>query len=157
MKIIINGEFPVGSQYNAIKHGMTGTRPYRVWQNMHRRCREKNNKEYKRYGGRGISVCEEWKSFEVFWEDMKEGYEEHLTLDRIDNNKNYTKDNCRWATLEEQGNNKRNNVLLSYKGETKTAAQWSRDLGINANIIYRRVKRGWSDERTLTQKVRVTK
>ena len=157
MKLVIHGEYPVGSQYNAIKHGMTGTRPYMTWQNMHRRCTEKNNKEYDRYGGRGIRVCEEWAEFEPFWRDMKDGYEDNLTLDRIDNDGDYTKENCRWATPKEQSNNKRNNVLLTYKGKTKTVAEWSRELGVNAKMVYKRVKRGWDDERALTQKARGTR
>lgn len=99
------------------KHGMTFTKMYRTWNAMKNRCYLKSHPAYKNYGGRGITVCDRWKdSFENFYEDMKEGFDEHLekhgsrntSIDRIDNEKGYYKENCRWATMGEQLQNKRN-------------------------------------------------
>lgn len=130
-------------------HGMIGTKLYSTWQSMLARCYNKNNCQYKNYGNRGISVCAEWKnSFKNFKEDMYESYLDHVekygekdtTLDRIDVNRNYCKENCRWATLKEQANNKRTNILLTdSNGETKTLKQWSEYTGINENTIRKRI------------------
>ena len=98
-------------------HGKTGTREYGVWRNMRNRCNLKTDASYKYYGGRGIKVCERWEKFANFWTDMKDGYKTDLTLDRIDNNKGYYKENCRWATYEQQENNRRDNVFIKYNGK----------------------------------------
>ena len=89
-------------------HGMVGTRPYKIWQNMKTRCYYPSHKSYVNYGGAGITVCPEWKdSFHTFWEDMREGYEEHLTIDRKDPKGNYCKENCRWIPLAENSGRSR--------------------------------------------------
>jgi hypothetical protein len=88
-------------------HKMSLTRPWFCWAHIKQRCLNKNNKSYKNYGGRGIKVCDRWLNFESFWEDMKDGYKDNLTIDRIDNDGNYCKENCRWITHKEQQKNKR--------------------------------------------------
>lgn len=130
-------------------HGMTNTRLYGIWSNMKTRCYCKTDPHYKRWGGRGIQVCDEWKnSFTSFYQwAVENGYEDTLTIDRIDNDKNYEPSNCRWATLIEQANNTRNSRYYTHNGETHTMAEWSRILGINREVLKDRVfKLGWSFE-----------
>lgn len=136
------------------KHGAVGTRLYSIYTGMLKRCRQPSTNGYERYGGRGITVCDAWKGehgFEHFrdWAKAK-GYEEDLTLDRIDTNGNYEPANCKWSTTEEQSNNRRNNVWLEYNGERHTMAQWARRLNIPAATIKDRKSKGWSDEKILT-------
>ena len=131
-----------------ITHGMRKTRIYDTWRGMKRRCLNKNYKKFKDYGGRGITVCDEWLEFINFYNDMGD-IPDKKTLDRIDNNGNYCKENCRWTTWIEQANNRRNNRFLTYKGKTQTISQWARELNTNHNVISRRLKRGWSIRKTL--------
>ena len=114
------------------KHGQYGTRIYRIWSGMHARCSNPNLPEYLRYGGRGITVCEEWSDFASFylWA-CENGYDDSLTIDRIDNDKGYAPENCRWATMKEQSNNKRNNIRVTYQGESHTLKEWAELLGVN--------------------------
>lgn len=114
-------------------HGKTGSRLYRIWSGMKDRCLNKSLKDYKNYGGRGISVCSEWlNNFEVFnkWA-MENGYQENLTIDRINVNGNYEPNNCRWVTQKEQANNTRFNVYITYEGRTQTMKMWCEEFGIN--------------------------
>ena len=141
---------------NAKHHGY-GTRLYRIYRGMWQRCYDKNVKQYSRYGGRGIKICEEWlgeKGFENFrqWA-LKNGYSDNLSIDRIDNDKGYSKDNCRWCTNKEQMNNRRVNVCLTLNGETHTMAEWSDITGINVATIKSRYRAGWSDEDILTKEI----
>jgi hypothetical protein len=121
---------------------MTNKRIYAVWSSMLARCGNKNNQAYSRYGGRGITVCKEWHNFLGFWEDMKNGYKENLTIDRIDNNKGYYKENCRWATRDEQARNMRSNVWIEHNGKRLIAADWCKELGIDYQLVRTRVYRG---------------
>lgn len=122
-------------------HGKRHTRLYTTWSNMKQRCYNQNSERYKDYGGRGITVCEEWihdfMSFYIW--AIQNGYAENFTLDRKDNDKGYSPDNCRWATYKEQANNKRNNVLITYKGEIKTLSQWADELKMEYDTLYARI------------------
>lgn len=130
-------------------HGMTDTPIYNAWMSMKQRCHKKTNSAYKYYGARGIKVCDAWlESFEAFLADMGE-MPEGMSIDRIDVDGDYSPDNCRWATAEEQANNKTNNRFIKANGKTLTAAQWSRKLDINAHKILRRLRDGWTAERAL--------
>ena len=133
-------------------HGMTKTRQFNIWGLMLDRCNNPKSKAYKNYGGRGIKVCEKWKSFENFWNDMKDSYGDNLMIDRIDNDKGYSKENCRWSNWTEQQSNRRSNHILSFKGKSKTLTQWSRDLGIKQSTLSVRIKCGWPLEKALSSK-----
>lgn len=136
------------------KHGLSKTRIHRIWHSMYCRCYYPTTNGYERYGGRGITVCEEWKSlqgFINFYKWTKEnGYNDELTLDRIDNDKGYYPENCRWVTPKFQSNHRRNNVFYTYKGETKTSKQWCEIFGISQTTLNDRLKRGWTLEQALT-------
>ena len=126
-----------------ITHGMSKTRLYREWNSLKTRCSE-NYHARKNYFENGITFCEEWKTFENFrdWA-MANGYNEKLSLDRIDNNKGYYPENCRWATMKEQQNNRSDNVIIEYMGESKTLKQWCEYLGLNYGMVKQRRKRGF--------------
>lgn len=141
---------------NNTKHGEFGTRLYNIWGKMKHRCNNPNNKSYKNYGGRGITVCNEWaKDFRTFYNwAMANGYSEEMTIDRIDVNGNYEPSNCRWSTMKEQCNNKRNNLLITYKNETKTLEKWVEELGINYNLTWQRIYRDkWTVDRAFSWSV----
>lgn len=112
-----------------------------------------NSDKYLDYGGRGITVCDEWtgsQGFEHFYEwAIKNGYENCLTLDRIDVNGNYSPENCRWITNKEQQNNKRDNVYITINNETLTMKQWSEKVGIPYNTVKQRIYKGWSYEEAI--------
>ena len=128
------------------KHGIAKTYAYRSWKGMLQRCYNSKNARYKDYGGRGIIVCERWKHLENFLEDMGER-PKGLTIERIDNNKGYSPDNCKWATWKEQNRNRRSNHLVTYQGETKCLIEWAEALGIKYHILSNRLNRlGYSPE-----------
>jgi hypothetical protein len=139
-----------------IKHGMRKTRLYRIWASMIQRCENTKSHEAYLYSERGITVCPEWHEFEIFknWA-LSNGYAENLTIERIDNNKGYSSDNCKWATIIEQANNKRTNVRIEYNGLTKTLAQWAREFEIDYRNLWQRLKRGWSFEQAINTGVGV--
>lgn len=138
----------------SVVHNMSGTRTYGSWRSMKRRCLNKNTPKYKYWGGRGITICKEWLEFENFYRDMGER-PENKSLDRIDNNKGYYKENCRWANIEQQANNRRNNRFITYKENTLTIRQWEKKLGINRGTLHYRIDRGWSTERALTYNIKI--
>ena len=136
----------------SLRHGFAPkraqTRIYRIWQNMLNRCRNKNLPEYYRYGGRGITVCERWLTFKNFLEDMGEP-PDGFSIDRVDNNKGYYKENCAWRTAIQQARNRGNNKFLTFKGKTMTISGWAEELGISVKVLNNRRHKGWSVEETL--------
>ncbi len=123
---------------------------YRIWTSMKARCYYSKHKQYKDYGGRGIKVCKEWlNSFVDFLVDMGRKPSKDYQLDRIDNDKDYCFENCRWVSKIEQMNNRRNTIYLIYKNEKKSLSEWSRTLGISRETIRKRIKLGWSIEKIL--------
>ncbi len=136
-----------------IKHGGKKTRLYRIWKDMRQRCNNPNNKHYHLYGGRGIKIDAVWETYPPFrdWA-LSNGYSDSLSIDRIDNDKGYSPDNCRWATQQEQMNNVSYNRHITFGGETHTVAEWERITGISRDVISYRMKRGWETKRVLTEK-----
>jgi hypothetical protein len=132
-------------------HGMTNARIHRIWLGIKSRCNNGNDTAYIHYGGRGIEVCEEWETdFESFFKwSLANGYEETLTLDRIDPRGDYEPKNCRWASQKQQANNRTNNNNITLNGVTRTVAEWEDISGVNRTTIINRVKRGWHAERVL--------
>ncbi len=130
-------------------HGMSRSPEYNSWGNMLNRCRNENDERFADYGGRGIRVCKRWNSFEKFFSDM--GMRpEGTTLDRINNDGNYSPSNCRWATTVEQQNNRRDTLLITKNGETLSIRNWARRLSLDYSTIRKRIFRsGWEPEEAL--------
>lgn len=147
------------------KHDMAHTRLYDVWKGLKRRCCNPKNHSYKDYGGRGIDICQQWKDdFMSFYHwSIENGYDENApygqcTIDRIDANGNYCPENCRWVSLKEQANNRKNNLLITYNGETDTLSNWSKRIGIGYNALFKRIHdMNWSVEKAFTTPQRVCK
>ena len=135
-------------------HGKSTSRIYRIWVGMKKRCSEKSTgKARKNYFEKGIKVCDEWMIFENFLADM--GYPgKHLSIDRKDGTKDYSKDNCRWATSKQQANNMCVNRILEHDGKSATVAEWADLVGIKPNTLEYRILRGWSVERAINQPIR---
>ncbi len=119
---------------------------YGVWRNMIQRCTNSRVPNYHRYGGRGITVCEQWRSFDTFIQDMGRRPARGYSIERRENDGNYEPGNCYWATREEQENNKARSVKLTYKGKTLTLTQWARELNLDYEKVRARYKYGWSVE-----------
>lgn len=136
-------------------HGMSHSRLHNIWLSMRQRCEKPRSSGYRKYGAKGIRVCDEWSSFEVFrdWA-YANGYTEELTIDRIDPHGNYEPSNCRWATQKDQQNNRTNNVKLTYKGATHSIEEWSKLTNLSWRVIYDRHYRGWDVDRIFEQPVR---
>ena len=133
----------------AITHGKSKTSTYYTWQAFKDRCRNPRNKRYKHYGARGIMYDPTWENFTCFLEDMGER-PEGMSLDRIENNGNYSKENCRWATLDEQSNNRTNSISITREGRTQTLTQWAKELGLDPILVLtRKNKYKWPGERLL--------
>lgn len=127
-------------------HHATGTRLFKIWGSMLERCNRKKHPQYMNYGGRGISVCDQWNGMQGFYNfrewALENGYDETLTIDRINVNGDYSPENCRWATVKEQMNNKRNNHLVNANGEVMTATQCSELYGIPKSTVRWRSEHG---------------
>lgn len=136
------------------KHGKCGTRLYNIWFLMRQRCNNPKASHYKRYGGRGIKVCDEWSndfpSFEAW--ALANGYADNLTLDRINNNGNYEPSNCRWTDIPTQMVNRHNTRWETINGETHTLKEWAEISGINLRTIQSRYDRGCRGERLIKRK-----
>ena len=131
-------------------HGMSDTRLYRIYKHILNRCNNKNDNRYDRYGARGITICEEWKDFNHFAEwALANGYNDKLSIDRINVNMGYSPDNCRWADAHQQSNNKSNNKLYTYNSATHTIAEWATLYNIPYKRLWKRLKCGWDMERAL--------
>lgn len=135
-------------------------RLYKIWIGIKIRCYNKNSKTYRYYGGRGITMCDEWNDYEKFktWA-YENGYDDSLspymcTIDRLDPNGNYSPDNCAWHNTKEQANNKRNNVYITFNNQTHTIAQWAEITGIRVGTLRNRISvMRWPIERALTEPV----
>ena len=139
------------------KHSSTPKRLFHTWCSMKRRCYCKTGPDYKDYGARGITVCDEWlHDFSAFrtWA-LSAGYKHNLSIDRIDNDRGYSPENCRWSTFFVQSRNTRRNVFYTHPetGETLCAVDWSRKLGGNSGLVACRVKRGWAPDKAITTPV----
>lgn len=133
-----------GVEANRTTHGLYGTRLYRIWKRIKTRCYNPNSKDYALYGGRGIRVCEDWRSsFSIFAEwAFANGYNDALSIDRKNVEEDYCPENCRWATSKEQANNKRNNHVIEIDGIEKTASEWIECSGISKATFYQRLRAG---------------
>lgn len=132
-------------------HNMSNTRMYRIYRGIIRRCYNKHEPAYPRYGGRGILMCDEWKAdFLAFYNwSISHGYNETLTIDRIDSNKGYSPDNCRWVDMKAQSNNRRNCIMFTYNNKTQTVKQWCEELGLKYGTVHSRICRGWPVDEAL--------
>lgn len=136
---------------NAVKHNAIGTREYITWTNIKARCTNPNNNSYYNYGGRGITVCDKWlESFENFYEDMG-NCPKGFSIERVNNNKGYNKNNCIWASSKTQSMNRRSNFIVNYKGEEKPLKQWCEDLNLEYKKVFARIKQlGWTIDKALS-------
>lgn len=137
-----------GTKNPNYKHGLFGKRIYGIYFGMVDRCHKPTDCNYPRYGARGITVCDEWRNDKMkFFEwSFANGYADNLSLDRIDNNKGYSPENCRWATRFEQCNNKSTNHYVTINGETHTISEWARITGILKSTLRERIIRGITGE-----------
>src|ERR1039458_4876959 len=153
MEKILNRDSKTGRVLKT--HGMLKTPEYKAWGSMKQRCFNPKCKEYKNYGGRGITMSDRWiNSFENFLQDMGQRPSKDHSIERIEVNGNYETYNCKWATLIEQHNNRRDNVFLEYKGERLTVAQLSRQEGVNYDVLLSRINRGWDVEKAIITPVK---
>lgn len=135
-----------------LKHGKRNTRLYGIWNGIKQRCYNPNRQKFASYGGRGITMCDEWRNdFKTFYDwAMTHGYTDELSIDRIDVNGNYEPSNCQWVTVQEQAYNKTTSVTLTYNGETKTIAEWAKVKGLKTVTLWVRLYRyNWSIEKAL--------
>lgn len=135
------------------KHGGTHTKLYNLWWKIKQRCYCEYDNSYKNYGGRGITMCDEWLNDYIAFKEwaIKNGYKEGLSIDRIDNDGNYEPSNCRWATKKEQANNRRTNIKLAYNNETHNLKEWAELLNINDGTLRSRYVKGYKIEDVLSK------
>ncbi len=134
-----------------IIHGQYDTTEYKIWAGMIQRCTNPSSINWNNYGGRGITVCEQWRNYETFRNDIGPRPSTRHSLERIDNNRGYSKDNCRWATRSEQSRNTSLTIFITFNNETKSITDWAESLKIKPNTLYYRIKKyHWTVERALT-------
>jgi hypothetical protein len=142
------------------KHGVSHTSPlYKTWSAMKQRCYNPKQTAYKHYGGRGIYVCDEWREdFAKFEKWCQEnGYKKGLEIDRIDNDRGYSAENCRWVTRRENMKNTRRNILVTYGGETKAVSDWCEQYELPHNVVTRRIDRKWPTEKLFIPSTRLSR
>ena len=141
------------------KHGQNNTKIHSIYDNMKSRCYNENTESYSLYGGRGITVCDEWlNDFQVFYDwAMANGYRDGLSIDRINNDEGYYPENCRWVTVKEQANNRRSNRLITFDDETHTLTEWAKIKNISPKTLFTRIYDGWSVESALITPTRKRK
>lgn len=138
-----------------VKHGLHGTPEYRIWGSMIQRCKNPKNCNYENYGARGIIVCDSWLDFSNFINDMGMRPTKKHSIDRINNNGNYSPNNCKWSTAKQQRSNTSRNVFYTFNGETLTISQWAEKIGCHKNTLRERiVKLGWSIEKAISTPVK---
>lgn len=141
---------------NHVTHGKSKTRLYSIWRDMKNRCKGLKKRDKENYFDRGITVCDRWEDdFQAFyWWAIFHGYRDDLTIDRIDNDKGYSPDNCRWVTRAEQNNNTRRNHYITYNGETHTVKEWANILGIKPSTLRSRLNTyKWSVEEAFNTRI----
>ena len=135
-------------------HGMSRTPTHVTWASMLQRCNNPNSDKYQYYGGRGVTVCERWHTFENFLADMGERPSTKHSIDRIDNDRGYNPDNCQWVTMRKQNRNRRSNIEIEYNGETMCLTDWADRLGLNYETLRQRIRDyGWSVEDAFSRSV----
>ena len=132
-------------------HGESKTRLYKIWQGIKKRCLNKNSRRYCDYGGRGITICEEWLEWSNFknWA-IANGYDDNLSIERIDYNKGYNPENCTWISLPEQSKNRRSCHWITFNNKTMDLTDWAKEVGLSRNCLNSRLRIGWSIEKALT-------
>lgn len=152
---LLKSKVKYGAESYLYKHGKTGTKIYIAWKQIQSRCYNKKDSAYHNYGERGIKC--EWETFEEFYKDMRDPPSKMHSIDRIDNNGNYSKENCRWATKKQQANNRRTCVLFTLEGKTKNLKEWSEHFNTPYKSVWWRVKKGWNIEDALKTPIRTKK
>ena len=143
---------------NNAKHNLYDSRQYKIWTDMKSRCNNPSHKSYKNYGARGIRVCDRWEDFLLFWEDMADTYEDHLSIDRIDNDDGYYKENCRWATRQQQINNRRNTIYITYNNIIYPMSEFAKQKGLKYDDLkYRIEKYGMINDEILEEIKNITR
>lgn len=141
----------MGRRKGVANHGYSKTRVFSIWSHMIDRCYNQNHNNYHRYGGRGITVCKEWRNnFLQFLSDMGEPPTSKHSIERINNNENYCKNNCRWATQAEQSQNQERSHKITYHDKTQSLKAWIDELGLNEELVRSRIKRGWPVAKAFT-------
>ena len=136
--------------YHIKSHGCSDHRLYKTWKGMMERCNDPSNKDFKNYGGRGIKVSKRWHDVRLFVEDMYPSFKEGLSIDRKNNNRGYSKGNCRWATVAQQVSNTRLNRYITHGGITMTIADWAKKIGTSRQTIRHRLEHGWTHKEIAT-------